>query len=93
MLRVIGPQLGAIQLDVAELDQPRRRTQRQNLSNRPPRAARWCLRKSLTVRKSDRCIAVTAMKPRRSSQPFAMRRDEYWLRLQVYSSSTGIIAG
>ena len=58
-----------------------------------PRALRCRLRKSLIVRKSGFCSAVTAMKSTRCSHAKAIRRDEYTPWQYEYKSSAAIIAG
>jgi hypothetical protein len=75
----IGLDLGAIERDVAELDQTRLPAQRQHLQEErksPASAARWRFLKSLMVRKSGRAMAVSAMKSRRSSHALVIRCDE-----------------
>ena len=61
---------------MAKLHEPRLAAQRKNLPEQSESAARCRLRNSLIVRKSGRCIPVTAAKSSRSSQPRAILRDE-----------------
>ena len=81
MLGRVRLDLGAVQRDVAKLDQSRLATQPQYLHKQPAQRRAMALASSLMVRKSGRCMAVTAAKSSRSSQPRAIRREEYtpWL--------------